>query len=180
MPDQTIDQFYQTLQTLPKLIGDLGLNIAEAQRRLDQEYLENLGKLVSIVKTLNPNLAEFQELFKLIAPSRYQFTETVVEVRADLQMSSATELGVTGSLGIKTPMIAAVVGASYARRSALDYQAAATIRTVINAISADTGVMTALLSAARTAPGAALPDGDRYKPLLEALKAVLPAPAPAQ
>ena len=39
MADTPIDQFYSQLQTLPRLISDLALSVAEAQRRMDLNYM---------------------------------------------------------------------------------------------------------------------------------------------
>src|SRR5215510_715488 len=95
-----MDKFYNELQTVPKLISDLALGVAEAQRRLDASYLENLAEFMRVVsKTLTPapgspsgatgmSADQLQALFRSMAPSRYQFTETVVEVRAQLPMGS--------------------------------------------------------------------------------------------
>src|SRR5829696_9291228 len=93
--ESKVDEFYQKLSTLPRLISDLALSIAEAQRRLDENYLKELRDFTDIILPLlqdgTGKADQYLALFKAIAPSRYQFTETVVEVRADLQMTSMTE-----------------------------------------------------------------------------------------
>src|SRR5690349_3288340 len=189
-----LDKFYDRLQTLPALVGNLGISVAEAQRLLDQTYIESLTAFTKIVSRVmagnNPALAvadaaedavdaasekpttdkaatavsdaakteadkhpgnadaaavakaaadsvaeaeklatpklaakavanaattkageiignagttsvaQYLELFRAIAPSHYQFTETVVEVRADLRVASESELKLGASLGI--------------------------------------------------------------------------------
>jgi hypothetical protein len=142
MADQTLEQFYQDFETLPKLISTLALGIADAQARLDQGYLESLERLVQIVGELKGSGVElgstgFAPLFKDMGPSRYQFTETVVDIRADLRMSTGSEFQIGGSVGLKTPMFAVAVNASYLKRTAADFQASALIHCVINAISAN-------------------------------------------
>ena len=177
-----IDQFYNTLQTLPRLISDLAMSIAQAQSRLDQNYVTELAAFTSIIlpilnKDSTTKAADYLSLFRAIAPSRYQFTETVVEVRADLQMTTATEGTVAGSVGINTPVFAVAVNASYTKRSAYDYQAAALIRTQLNAIPSNPDILDKLLTPGGT-PGAQLPDAERYRALAD-LFARLPQPPPA-
>ena len=54
----SIDQFYNSLQTVPKLIRDLALGVAEAQRSLDQDYLTNLTEFTKVIRSVvNPNPA---------------------------------------------------------------------------------------------------------------------------
>jgi hypothetical protein len=180
----TFDDFYNNLQTLPKLISDLALSVAEAQRRMDVNYMTDLTAFLKIASSMYATQAgtagagtaggsggtsaptdQVIGLFKTMMPSRYQFTETVVEVRADLQMTTGSEF--KGSLGINVPT-AVTVNASYTKRTATDYQAAALIRTVLTAVPADPGVMQSLLTAAQQAPGAALPTDARYKALSDA------------
>lgn len=174
----SIAKFYDTLSTLPKLIGDIGMDIAESQRRLDQNYLESLGAFTAAIRDTfkdGVTVTEYISLFKTMAPSRYQFTETNIEVRADLQTASASELNVGGTVGIKTAVFSATVNASYMKRSATDYQASALIRTTLHAIPADPAVMATLINQVGKSPGAPLSD-PRYKALMEAFAKALPSP----
>jgi hypothetical protein len=164
-----IETFYNSLQTLPRLISDLALSVAEAQRRMDQNYMQDLAAFSSVILPLLQDGSgkgdQFLNFFKAMAPSRYQFTETVLEVRADLQMSNAIDLGIEASVGIKTPVYAVAVNASYTKRSAYDYQAAALIRTQLNAVPANPDLLDKLLD-----PGsvnAQLQDPGRYKVFAE-------------
>lgn len=171
--DTDLDKFYKNLQTLPRLISDLALSIAEAQRRMDQNYMNELAEFVDIVLPLlqdgSGQAEQFISLFRAIAPSRYQFTETVVEVRADLQMTTATEGTVEASLGINTPVYAVAVNASYTKRSAYDYRAAAVVRTQLNAIPSNPELLDKLLDAGSVS--ASLPDiSERYKVFAELFK----------
>jgi hypothetical protein len=171
----TFDDFYNNLQTLPKLISDLALSVSEAQRRMDINYIQDLTAFLKLISSFYkaeggqppPQPDQLLSLFKAMMPSRYQFTETVVEVRADLQMTTGTQFTGGGSLGINVP-VAVTVNASYTKRSATDHRASALIRTVLNAVPADPGVMQSLLTAAAAAPGAQPPDDARYKALADA------------
>lgn len=170
--ESKIDEFYEKLQTLPRLISDLALSIAEAQRRMDESYLKELRDFTDIILPLlqdgSGKAEQYLTLFKAIAPSRYQFTETVVEVRADLQMTTMSQTEIGGQLGIKTPVFAVAVNASYTKRSAFDFRAAALVRTQLNAIPSTPDVLDKLLD-----PGAIttqLPDSERYKSFAEIFK----------
>lgn len=173
-PTDQLKEFYDGLLTLPKLLGDLGLSVAEAQRRLDQYYVESLTEVMKVAAPMieagDPAAAgTFETLLKALAPSRYQFSETVVEVRADLQMTTASETKVGGSLGFTAPF-AVTINASYAKMSAYDHRAAALIRSTLHAMPANEALLGTLLTAARTSGSTELPDSSRYTPLLEALK----------
>jgi hypothetical protein len=198
----TFDDFYDNLQTLPKLISDLALSVSEAQRRMDVSYMNDLTAFLKIVASMYAPgggaggagataggqgggtalpTDQLMALFRTMMPSRYQFTETVVEVRADLQMTTGSEM--KGTLGINVPS-AVTVNASYTKRTATDYQAAALIRTVLNSVPADPAVMQGLLTAAQQAPAAALPTDTRYKALSDAFSgfnaAATPTTTPAK
>ena len=147
---EQIDQFYGSLQTLPGLISELALSIADAQTRLDRNYIDSLAAFSRIVaKTVKASklkVDDYKTLFETVAPSRYQFSETVVEVRADLQMASAKSLSVDASVGINAGVFAVALNASYTKRNSYDYRAAALIRTVLNAIPADANQLQTLLT----------------------------------
>lgn len=175
-------EFFDSLQSVAKLVGDLASSIADAQDRLDTSYVRNLAAFLEAVRAATADLPDSEariNFIRSLAPSRYQFTETVVEVRADLQMTSATQLGLSASLGYRTPVLAAAVNASYVKRSAYDYRAAALIRTVLQAVPAEPAVMERLIAAARGAGAATLPEGSRFGDLADALKD-LPALEPAE
>ena len=170
--ESKVDEFYEKLQTLPRLISDLALSIAEAQRRMDENYLKELRDFTDIVLPLlqdgTGKADQYLALFKAIAPSRYQFTETVVEVRADLQMTTMSQTEIGGQIGIKTPVFAVAVNASYTKRSAYDFRAAALVRTQLNAIPSTPDVLDKLLD-----PGsisAQMPDAERYKVFADIFK----------
>jgi len=256
-----LDAFYDRLQTLPSLIRNLGLSIAEGQRAMDQNYIEGLAAFLKIVSLINNKLApdallvvtkaqsaveaasklktgveaaaavqkaakdippppsaeaqalldavdaavkvvkpetspadaatsvseaalkafadrakaagtpqaQFLELFRAIAPSHYQFTETAVEVRADLRVATASELTLGANLGIKSGVFSVSVNFSMLKRSASDYQAAADLRCVINAIPADHTMLNDLLARAGTPINASFKADSAFKAVQEAL-----------
>jgi hypothetical protein len=175
-----MQDFYNNLQTVPKLVSDLALSIAEAQRRLDHDYLQNLAEFVRVIASVGQlgspggiDVDRFLTLFRAMAPSRYQFTETTLEVRADLQMGSMSDFSGGVNLGIKTPVFALAINASYSKRSAYDAHASALIRTVLNAVPADPGVMDKLLPRAGEVPHAPAPITGRYAELAKAFRELL-------
>lgn len=173
-----LDKFYDRLQTLPGLIGNLGLSVAEAQRRLDQDYIENLAAFTKVISNLpaNSEPAQFLELFRAIAPSHYQFSETAIEVRADLRVASQDELKFGVDLGITKGVFSVAVNFSYLKRSASDEQAAAAIRSVLNAIPADHGLLNALLARGGTPIQTTFKADASFKAMAEALGEITALP----
>lgn len=263
-----LDKFYDRLQTLPSLIRNLGLSIAEGQRAMDQNYIESLAAFTKIISQINNNVppdalavvsrandavadagkldkaidaanavktaaakanpttdegksvlaaiveavkgvkdtdkapdaaqavalagavkfadlakkagssqVQYLELFRSIAPSHYQFTETAVEVRADLRVASETELTLGANLGIKAGIFSVAVNFSLLKRSASDYEASADLRCVINAIPADHSMMNDLFARAGTPITAAFKADGSLKAVLEALNEMKQIPA---
>jgi hypothetical protein len=166
-----MSEFYDSLETLPKLISDIALSVAAAQRRLDQDYVESLTAMAGIfsdlMKTDASKVSDFAAFFKAMGPSRYQFTETAVEVHADLQMTTMSQTQIGAKVGFNAP-VAVSVNAAYTRRNAYDSRAAATIRTVLNAIPSESSLMAQLLERGGSPPTAVLPDATRYKSLWDA------------
>lgn len=193
-----IDKFYSSLGTVPGLIGELAMSIAAAQARLDRNYVDSFTRFVEVVrKAVNDGVEDGTTgaaldanaktkakdaaatrligLFQAIAPSRYQFTETVLEVRADLQASGATSLGVGFSIGGPA---AVAVNASYIRRNSYDYRAAALIKTTLHAISASDDVLKELLARLEKTPQTELPASAEAENLGDAVKELVKAGDP--
>ena len=170
-----LNQFYDKIDTLPKLIGDLANSVAEGQRRMDQGYLENLAEFRRIVESFverNPDQAgTFLNLFKEMGPTRQMMTETAMEVRVDLQMTTESSLQVGGSFGITVPF-AVSINASYTKRTAYDFRAAAVIKTTINAVPSSQAVMTAMLPRLGEPVSAELPATNRGLTMLSAFEAI--------
>jgi hypothetical protein len=138
-----------------------------------------VNKFAELAKAAGTSQAQYLELFRAIAPSHYQFTETAVEVRADLRVASETELTLGANLGIKSGIFSVAVNFSLLKRSASDYQASAALRCVINAIPADHTMMNDLFARAGTPITAAFKADSSFKAVLEALnemKQIPPAP----
>jgi hypothetical protein len=195
---QEIDKFYAALGTVPGLIGELAMSVAAAQARLDRNYVDSFTKFVEVVRkavnegvedgtkdtTLKPDdktkakdaaATRLIGLFQAIAPSRYQFTETVLEVRADLQASGTTSLGAGFSVGGPA---AVAVNASYTRRNSYDYRAAALIKTTLHAISASDDVLKELLARLEKTPVTELPESREADNLGDAVKELVKAGDP--
>ena len=176
-----IDKFYDSFQTLPGLIGQLALSIADAQTLLDRNYINSLAAFSRIVaRTVKASgdlitVEDYQTLFETVAPSRYQFSETVVEVRADLQMASRKSVAVDASVGINAGVFAVAVNASYTKRNSYDYRAAALIRTVLNAIPADSKQLKTLLDRGGKDPKVELPANAGIEALGESANKLLKA-----
>ena len=174
---RNFQEFYDSLQSVSKLVGDLALNISEAQTRLDEDYIRTLSQysqvLRSVINDQGLSTDQFIAFFKSLAPSRYQFTETVVEVRADLQLAGGSEVQAAAEVGYRTPVLAATVNASYVNRSAYDYRAAALIKTVLHAVPPDPDVLQKLLDSASQTPDVTLPENSRFEGLAAAFAGLL-------
>ena len=181
----SLNDFYESLDTLPRLIGDLALSVAEAQRRVDESYVASLKDLSAVVAANGAapqNLGALRDFLLAFLPPRYQISQTEVEVRADLRMASQTEMGVNGQGGIQTGILAASIGAAYARRYGYDYQAAARIRAVFESHPTDPEIVKAMLDRLANAPPAEFNPSNRYNAFSELLTTILPpveTPKPA-
>jgi len=155
------------LSNVPNIIGGLGLSMAAAQKAFDVDYLDSIERILALIKIMlggkkadaqgNPidlddkekeSLAAtaqvIQELLTKLAPSRYQFTETTLNVKLDLAQS----LQIGGTVGLGFGVGAISLSAAFSIAYSFDYRAAAECRTVIHAYPADQAVFTALLGRA--------------------------------
>ena len=155
------------LSNVPNIIGGLGLSMAAAQKAFDVDYLDSIERILALIKIMlggkkadaqgNPidlddkekeSLAAtaqvIQELLTKLAPSRYQFTETTLNVKLDLAQS----LQIGGTVGLGFGVGAITLSAAFSIAYSFDYRAAAECRTVIHAYPADQAVFTALLGRA--------------------------------
>jgi hypothetical protein len=145
-------QLIRDLDSVPAIVGNLGLSIAGAQKAFNLEYLESLERLLPLIKSmlgkknLNDDDRTFLEaLLTRLMPASYQYTETSLVVRLDLARSERKS--VAGNLGVGTGAVTISAGMSAAY--GLDYRAAAEVRTVIHARNLEDGAMTALLKRAK-------------------------------
>jgi hypothetical protein len=129
-------QLIDDLSTVPSIIGNLGLSIAEAQRALNLDHLNGVAFLVHLAKELVDKKEGaaaqkvFEHLLQTCAPSRYQFTKTTLKVRLDLAQS--LDVGGAASFGFGFGAVSASASLSMAFGS--DYRAAAEVETVLDAI----------------------------------------------
>lgn len=148
-----MDRLTGQLSHLPEIIGRLGLNIAEAQKEFNADYLVNIKALMELANealgNANPGdevkAVAMMELLKSIAPSRYQFTEAEIDFRADL----AEALDVSGQVGIAVGTPAIAVNAALALGYGYDYRAAAHINAKIQAFPASPDMAKTLIARAK-------------------------------
>ena len=158
----TASKLIKDLNDVPSIVASLGLAVAEAQKAFNLDYLENVERLLGLIRSVlapqaakgelgdleKQRLAEaeasLKSLLAELAPSRYQFTETTLAVKLDLAqtMNLAAESGFSAALGAVAVNASMTVGYGY------DYRAAAEVRTVLHAIPADRSVTDALLGRA--------------------------------
>jgi len=170
MANGKASKLVQDLSNVPSIVGSLGLAIAEAQKAFNLDYLNNIERLLALIKSLLDakdetgaavDLGEHEEFVKTmlmqLAPSRYQFTETTLDVTMDL----AQTLDVGASAGFSAGIGAIALNASVTVGFGYDYRAAAHVKSVLHAIPADQAAFKSLLSRAKEldAQTLALPPG---------------------
>jgi hypothetical protein len=150
--EPAMDRLTSQLYHLPSIIGRLGLNIANAQRALNADYVENIKKLVVLIqKYMTEDKSEAKEkaaalrsLLESLAPSRYQFTETTIDFSADL----AETFDMAGSAAVGFGTQAITVNAAFSMGYGYDYRAAARITTKLHAIASDPNMTKSLIERA--------------------------------
>ena len=155
------------LSNVPSIVGGLGLSVAEAQKAFNLDYLENIERLLGLIKSMldakkkdNPgealvigdNVSVVEALLMELSPSRYQFTETTLAVKLDL--AQTMDIGV--SVGFGASVGAVAVNASLTVGYGYDYRAAAEVRTILHAIPPDKTVFKELLGRAKDIDAKAL------------------------
>src|SRR4030088_1940765 len=131
------DKLINDLSLVPNIIASLGLAIAEAQKQFNLAYVNSLEALVVMAAKLagdksNTNGLEsvLKDLLLNLAPPRYQFTETELQVRLDLAQASSF----TGQAGLGFGFSGIAVNAAFALGYSSDFRAAAECRTTIHAV----------------------------------------------
>lgn len=155
----TMDRLTGQLHHLPFIIGQMGLSIANAQKAFNVDYVESIRKFLGMIeRTLgtpppdagaDPDLqakkvAAVKELLKVLAPSRYQFTEATLDFSADL----AESLDIGGSAGLGFGTAAITVNAALTIGYGYDYRAAARITAKMHAVHAVPETAEALIARA--------------------------------
>lgn len=179
----TMDRLTGQLYHMPGMIAALGIGIANAQAALNADYLHNVEKILDMIGKLlkdvppDTQVETVKELLGQLAPSRYQFTETTFEFRADLAESQSKRLQAELGVGFS----GVVVSAAYSKAYGYNYEAAARISTVLHAFPLQGTVMSALLGRAGDIDSAALKAPARYtdidKEMLESLENIRKATA---
>ena len=202
MPSGKASKLVKDLSNVPSIVGSLGLAVAEAQKAFNLDYMDNIERLLGLIKALldakepggdGVDLGEHEEFVKMmlmqLAPSRYQFTETTLDVKMDL----AQTLDVGASVGFSAGIGAIALNASVTIGYGYDYRAAARVTTVLHAIPADQAAFKSLLGRAKELdartlelpPGASV-DADIVKSAVALTNKMVgkqiepPVPAPAQ
>ena len=148
----------QDLSNVPSIVGSLGLAVAEAQKAFNLDYLDNIERILGLIKALldakdesgadvdlGEHVAFVEAMLLQLAPSRYQFTETTLEVSMDL----AQTLDVGASAGFSAGVGAIALNASVTVGFGYDYRAAAHVKSVLHAIPTDKAAFNALLGRAK-------------------------------
>jgi hypothetical protein len=150
--EPAMDRLTSQLNHLPSIIGRLGLNIANAQRALNADYVENVKKLVVLIHDsiggkdagAKEKAEALRSLLESLAPSRYQFTEATIDFSADL--AETLDMTAAGAVGFGTQAI--MVNAAFSLGYGYDYRAAARITAKLHAIASDPGMTKSLLKRA--------------------------------
>ena len=109
----------------PEMVKNLALAIAEGQTALDQNSIAVTQSLVDTTIELpdiptqanpNPPVVKFPLIALGIAPTFYQFTEAVIEVKMAITMTITTDFNLKVGAQAKFKAFSASVNASYSRK----------------------------------------------------------------
>lgn len=169
------------LMTLPDLVGNFGISIANAQKLMNASYLETIERFMTIFASslcpdsqrlwgdgANPppaagttpkppvSIEAIKVLLEQVAPPRYQFTETHIHFRAEL--FEAQELLVKG--GFAGGFGGAMISVAGAYGSRTEYRAAARVTSTIHAIPSSKETLGTLLGRVKEIGDVKPPEGD--------------------
>ena len=120
------------------VVGDLGRNIAAAQKLMNKDYVESVAALLRIgSETLGGGVPDedrsqfLMDLLKSIAPNRYQYTETTIDFSADLAENKQRSSMIGGGATFKMLQVNAAMTLGYGH----EYRASARITATIHAYS---------------------------------------------
>ena len=182
------DRQVSQLIEVADVVGDLGRNIAAAQKLLNKDYVESLQAMMRTAadhldqgSTGEERAAALMSLLRALAPSRYQYTETTVEFAADLAETKQRSSMIGGGVTFKMLQVNAAMSMGYGEV----YRSAARITATIHAVP-DAQLTATLLDRAITIEAEApqLPigtsvDQDIYDNVREVWTALGTAPTPA-
>lgn len=144
------DRQVSQLIEVADVVGDLGRNIAAAQKLLNKDYVESLQALMRTAadhlgagSTGEERAAALMSLLRALAPSRYQYTETTVEFAADLAETKQRSTMIGGGVTFKMLQVNAAMSMGYGEA----YRSAARITATIHAVP-DAQLAAALLDRA--------------------------------
>jgi hypothetical protein len=110
---------------LPELIQRLGLAVAEAQLKLDQNSIEVARSLAETTVTIGEDEHNLLDLG--FTPTFYAFTEATVEAKLTFSVQESTEVTVGGSIGVEIKVVTATINASYTRKYSFQAEGASSI-----------------------------------------------------
>jgi len=182
------DRQVSQLIEVADVVGDLGRNIAAAQKLLNKDYVESLQAMMRTAadhldqgSTGEERAAALMSLLRALAPSRYQYTETTVEFAADLAETKQRSSMIGGGVTFKMLQVNAAMSMGYGEV----YRSAARITATIHAVP-DAQLAATLLDRAIAIEAEApqLPigtsvDQDIYDNVREVWTALGTAPTPA-
>ena len=184
-----VSRLIEDLGTLPEIIGGLGLSIAQAQKQLNADFVENVERLLDMIgKTLGtagttPDQAtrdSIEKLLTALAPSRYQFSETTIEFCADISERMQKQTSAAVSFGK-----AVMLNAAFSKAFGYDYRAAARITSVLHAVQVGADMADDLLKRAEevgkappSLPPATTLDTKLFEGVNGVYNALLGTPAP--
>jgi len=132
-PSPQLDRLTRQLYALPSIVGRMGLSIAAAQKEMNLDYVNNVARLIGMIKQAlgdDPVSSDvIKELITSLAPPRYQFTQTTIDFSADL--SESRDVSAQAGLSVATKAVS--VNAAMALAYGYDYRAAARVTCVIHA-----------------------------------------------
>lgn len=131
------DRQVSQLIEVADVVGDLGRNIAAAQKLLNKDYVESLQALMRAAADHlgtegggEERAQALMSLLRSLAPARYQYTETVVEFAADLAEMKQRSSMIGGGVTFKMLQVNAAMSMGYAE----SYRSAARITATIHAV----------------------------------------------
>ncbi len=130
------DRLTSQLVEVADVVGDLGRNIAAAQKLLNKDYVESLKALMRMAADHLDGAGgdargeALLNLIKSLSPNRYQYTESVVEFAADLAEMKQRSTMVGGGATFKMLHVSAAMSMGYGQ----EYRSAARITATIHAV----------------------------------------------
>ena len=129
------DRLSSQMVEVADVVGDLGRNIAAAQKLLNKDYVGSLGALMRLGAdhlkgTDDERAAALKALITSLAPARYQYSEAVVEFAADLAETKQRSTMIGGGATFKMLQVSAAMSMGYGH----EYRSAARITATIHAV----------------------------------------------